>query len=271
MKYIKYPLIALIACLSALNYKIFVFPNGFAPAGIDGICTMIQDVTGISIGYFSLLVNIPLLILAFIFLKKEFAIKTTLYVIVFSVFNIFLKNVDLSEFIYQSSTMLAPVAAGTVRGILYFFTLKLGATSGGIDIVAALVKKKKPYLNLMNVIFALNMTVALISYPVYGFNFDPVICSIIYSFVTSTISNNIRAGEHKMIKYEIICDNADLLTRSIFEKIHRTATVMDAQGAYSGLNKKMIVCVVENKKTYELEKLLTPDTLYIKSVVNDVV
>ncbi len=271
MKYIKYLLITVIAFLSALNYNIFVFPNGFAPAGIDGICTMIQDITGISIGYFSLMVNIPLLALAFIFLKKDFAIKTGVYVVSFSIFNIILKGADLSAFSYQSATMLAPVAAGTVRGILYFFTLKLDATSGGTDIVAALVKKNRPYLNLMNVIFFINIGVALLSYPVYGFDMDPVICSIIYSFVTSTISNNIRAGEHKMIKYEIICDNAESLCQSIFEKVHRTATVMDAKGAFSNADKKMVVCVVENKKTFLLESLLNKNTLYIKSVVNDVV
>ena len=272
-KLIQYPLISIIALLSALNYAIFVFPNGFAPAGIDGICTMIQDATGISIGYFSLLVNVPLLILAFIFLEKEFALKTSVYVVSFSVFNIFIKNLDLSAFTYQSGTMLAPVAAGTVRGILYFLTLKLEATSGGTDIVAALVRKKIPYLNLMNVIFMINMGVALISYPVYGFKMDPVICSIIYSFVTSTISNNIRAGESKMVKYEIICDDAESLVNSIFANIHRTATVMEAQGAYSHKNKKMIVCVVESKKTYELERLIasTKNTVFIKSLVNDIV
>ena len=271
-KLIQYPLISIIALLSALNYAIFVFPNGFAPAGIDGICTMIQDVTGISIGYFSLLVNVPLLILAFIFLEKEFALKTAVYVVSFSVFNILIKNLDLSAFTYHSSTMLAPVAAGTVRGILYFLTLKLEATSGGTDIVAALVRKKRPYLNLMNVIFTINMCVALISYPVYGFKMDPVICSVIYSFVTSTISNNIRARESKMVKYEIICDDAEGLVNSIFVNIHRTATVMDAQGAYSHKSKKMIVCVVESKKTYELERLISSakNAVFIKSLVNDI-
>ena len=68
--------ISLLAALSALNYNIFVFPNSFAPAGIDGICTMIQDTTQISIGYLSLIVNIPLIIISFIFLNKDFAIKT---------------------------------------------------------------------------------------------------------------------------------------------------------------------------------------------------
>ena len=83
--------ISILAALSALNYSIFVFPNSFAPAGVDGICTMIQDTTQISIGYLSLLVNVPLIIISFIFLSKDFAIKNSVYVIAFSAASIFLR------------------------------------------------------------------------------------------------------------------------------------------------------------------------------------
>ena len=117
------------------------------------------------------------------------------------------------------------------------------------------------------------MVIALFSYPVYGFKADPVICSIIYSFITSTISNNIRAGATKMVKYEIITSDAETLTKEIFNKIKRTSTIMDAHGALSGTDKKMIVCVIENQKTYDLEKLLEnqKNTVFFKSAVNDIV
>ena len=276
-KIFEFLLLPVLSFLSALNYAIFVFPNSFAPAGVDGICTMIQDLTDISIGYFALLVNIPLLIIGCFLLKKEFVIKTAVYVVSFSIFNIILRQADLSQFIYytenSTSTVLAPIAAGAIRGILYAFTLKINACSGGTDIIAAIVKHYKPYLNLMNVIFIINMVIALFSYPVYGFKADPVICSIIYSFITSTISNNIRANATKMVKYEIITNDAETLTKEIFDKIKRTATIMDAHGAFSGSDKKMIVCVIENQKTYDLETLLEKqnDTVFFKSTVNDLV
>ena len=160
-KIFEFLLLPVLSFLSALNYAIFVFPNSFAPAGVDGICTMIQDLTDISIGYFALLVNIPLLIIGYFLLKKEFVIKTAVYVVSFSIFNIILRQADLSQFIYytenSTSTVLAPIAAGAIRGILYAFTLKINACSGGTDIIAAIVKHYKPYLNLMNVIFIINM------------------------------------------------------------------------------------------------------------------
>jgi len=270
---LQYPCIMLLAVLSSFNYAIFIFPNNFAPAGVDGICTMIQDLIQVSMGYLSLAVNIPLLIAAFLFLGREFAVKTTVYVLSFSLATIWLRELDISAFAYHTdnSIALAPVAAGAIRGLLYAVTLKLRASSGGTDIIAAIVKRFRPQYNLMNVIFAINMAIALCSYFVYGFKPEPVICSIIYALITSTISNRIRASKHEMVKYEIITPDGSELCTQIFEKLHRTATKMDARGAYSGADKEMLVCVIERQKAHEMEKLVqqAPDTVYFVSAVND--
>ena len=69
-KVITYLCIVAIAMICALNYNLFIFPNKFAPAGINGICTMIQYLTGINVGYMSLLINIPLAI--WVYLKVSY-------------------------------------------------------------------------------------------------------------------------------------------------------------------------------------------------------
>ena len=74
-----------IACGMALCYQIFIFENSFAPAGINGIATMIQYKLHFSVAYMSLLINIPLCVLAFIFLDKGFAARTTVFALTFSV------------------------------------------------------------------------------------------------------------------------------------------------------------------------------------------
>ena len=75
-KLAKLILLAVLAAVSALNYAIFIFPNQFAPAGLDGICTMIQDITGISIGYLALAANIPLLMIAWFKLDRDYVAKS---------------------------------------------------------------------------------------------------------------------------------------------------------------------------------------------------
>ena len=80
-----YAAIALVALVSAVNYELFVFPNQFAPSGVNGICTMIQHITGISVGYLSLLINVPLALWVYKEVSKPLAIRSMIYVVVFSV------------------------------------------------------------------------------------------------------------------------------------------------------------------------------------------
>ena len=80
-----YLVIAAVALAAAVNYELFVFPNQFAPSGINGLCTMIQHVWGISVGYLSLLINVPLAIWCYIEVSKPVALRSMVYVLVFSV------------------------------------------------------------------------------------------------------------------------------------------------------------------------------------------
>ena len=97
-----YLVIAGLALVCALNYQLFVFPNRFAPAGLNGICTMIQHLFHISVGYLSLLINIPLAIWIFFKVEKSIAVRSMLYVMVFSLTLLALDHVDLSAFAYET-------------------------------------------------------------------------------------------------------------------------------------------------------------------------
>ena len=271
---VSYGAMAVFAALSALNYKLLVFPNRFAPSGIDGICTMIQYLLKVNIGYLSLAANLPLIIAAYFIVEREFARKTCVYTVSFSVASILLSYANLSKFTYYtgtgSSTVLAPIAAGVIRGCLYFVTLKQNGSSGGVDIIAKIVRKYKPYYNLMSIIFALNCAVALSSYFVYGFQLEPVICSIIYSFITSSVTQRVQVSKAETVKFEIITANADALCADITKKLKLSATVVNAHGAYSDTDKKMVICVTQKHDAPKLEDLLNafPDAVTFESTVN---
>lgn len=268
-------LIALLGAASAVNYAVFIFPNRFAPAGIDGICTMVQDLTGVSIGYLSLLVNIPLLIVAYIWLNRDYAVKNTVFILSFSVVAAVLSEMDLSAVSYhtESSTsiVLAPIASGVIRGIIYAMTLGLNGASGGIDILAALIRKKAPHFNLMNIIFVLNMSVAICSYFVYGHQLEPVICGILYFYITSQTSSHIQASGKEQAKIEIITSNSAELCHEITETLHLSATVLDSYGAYSGSTNKMVVCIAQKKWVPHVKDTVSryPDAVFFVSTVQE--
>ena len=119
-KVLTYLVIAAVAFLAAVNYELFVFPNQFAPSGVNGICTIIQHVFGVSVGSLSLLINIPLAALCYFKCSKPIALRSMVYVVTFSLGLIILDHVDLSMFAYSTpngtSKILGPLVAGIIHG-----------------------------------------------------------------------------------------------------------------------------------------------------------
>lgn len=253
-KYGQYLWIVLLAMACALNYKVFVFPNAFAPAGLDGICTMVQDVLEFNMGYLALAVNLPLVVAAFLVLNREFAVKSTLFVIVMYLAVIWLDDPRLAWLCFYTengtSTVLAPVAAGAVRGLLYAATLGCNGSGGGIDIVSALIKHKRPHLELMNIIFAMNAVIAAASYFVYGRSLEPVICSLVYAFMTTVVCNALRGISHKAVKYEIFTRDASALVEQLSQ------LGLEAVALESKEQLQMVVCYVKKSRCPAVETVL---------------
>jgi uncharacterized membrane-anchored protein YitT (DUF2179 family) len=255
----EWTVLPLCAALSALNYKIFVFPNDFAPAGLDGICTMIGYLLGINMGYFSLAANLPLLLLGYFFLRRSFLFKTALYTVCFSLFSLLLegaRGIPIFDTANGAAMVLAPIAAATVRGILYAATLTAGGSGGGTDLIAAMIQRKKPHLPLMQIIFSINVAISLVSFFVYGMRFEPVILSILYSFLTSLVSRHITEGRKSEVRFEIITENADALCHAIRADLCATATVLDAEGAYTGKKRSLVICVLPKEKAPRLKSIV---------------
>lgn len=276
-KVLTYMMIVVVAFVAALNYQLFIFPNSFAPSGINGICTMIQHVFGISVGYLSLLINIPLAIAVYFLVSKPLAIRSALYVVVFSVALVVLDGVDLSRFAYSTengtSTILGPLVSGIIVGTIYALLARGGAYTGGMDFVASLIHRWNPEKNLFFVIFALNCCVAIISYFVYGFQMEPVILCILHSFASSTISDRTGKSIRAAVRFEIVTDHPEEISEAIIHQLHHSATLLPGKGIYKGKETSVLVCVINKTQASQLSAIVRsyPDTFTIMSQVNEVV
>ena len=276
-KLLTYLVIGAVAVMAALNYQLFVFPNKFAPAGLNGICTMIQYLTGISVGYMSLLINIPLAIFVYLKVSKSLAMRSMFYVVVFSIMLVVLDKVDISRFAYYTengtSTILGPLAAGIIFGAGYAVLVQGSANSGGTDFVAAIIHKYRPEKNLFYIIFALNVFVAVSSYFVYDYQIEPVLLCILYSFMSSTVSDRMTKSGRAAVRFEIITDRPEEIGQKIIQKLHHSATVVPARGMYSGKEVNMLICVVNKGQMAKLADIIRsyPNTFAIMSSVNAVV
>ncbi len=275
-KTLTYVVIAMIALIGALNYHLFIFPNRFAPAGINGICTMIQYLFGISVGYLSLIINVPLAVLVFFRVSRPLALRSMVYVLVFSVAMVALDYVDLSAFAYSTengtSTIMGPLVAGIITGACYTLLIRGGALTGGMDFVASLIHKKDPETNLFWVIFLLNCFVAGISYFVYDFQIEPVIMCIIYSFTYSTVSDKVSKNTRSAVRFEIITENPQEISDAIIHQLHHSATLLPGKGIYKGRETSVLICIVNKTQVAALTAIIRscPNTFAIMSQVGEV-
>ena len=257
-KVFTYVAIIATALACALNYQRFVFPNQFAPSGINGIATMIQYKLGINVGYMSLLINIPLAALVYFLVSKPLAVRSMLYVAVFSVALLALDRVDLSRFAYdaQSSKILGPLVAGIIQGTAYSILVRASAYSGGTDFVAALIHRKHPEKSIFGLIFVLNSAVALISYFVYDYKLEPVILCILYSFTSTTISDKLMKNGRSAVRFEIITEHPQEIADAIIHSFRHSATLIPGKGMYKGKETSILVCIVNRTQVTALSSLI---------------
>ena len=280
MKFAKivltYGVIMGLAVIAALNYEIFIFPNRFAPAGLNGICTMIQYVSGISIGYLSFVINVPLALLVYFLVSKPLAVRSLFYVVTFSVVSVLLDYVDTSRFVYYTqtgtSTILGPLVAGIIAGSSYAMLLQASAYTGGTDFVASIVHKYHPEKSIFGLIFGMNALVAVSSYFVYDYQIEPVIMCILYSFMSSTVSEKLTKNGRSAVRFEIITDHPEEISDEIIHKLHHSATLIPGRGMYLHKEVDMLFVIVNNSQVAQLTEICRkyPNTFAIIDPVSEV-
>ena len=274
-----------LAFLFALNYELFIVKNHFAPAGINGIATMIQYKSGFSIGYFSLIINVPLCVFAYFCIDRAFAVKTAVFSVAYSVFVLLLELADLSRFQYDAQgvdTIYPVLIAGAVGGFVYGLAFRRDSSTGGADIIAKFVSKKDPLLNFFWINFAIHAAIAAVSFFVYAepnetgalqYDFKPVCLCLMYCLLSSIVGNSIIRGSKSAYRFTVITSHADEIDAEILAKLRHSATRVKATGAYSNEAREMIVCVVNKRQLIEFKNILKKygDTFAFVETVNETI
>ena len=265
------------AVLLAFVYYIFIVTNNFAPAGLNGIATMIQYKTGFSISYMSLLINVPLSVLAYFLVQKDFAVKTLLFSVVYSVSFLFLQNSTLDLIQYNAlghDTIYPVILSGVIGGAVYGTCFRNNACTGGTDVISRYINKIRPDTNFFAVTFILNGIVAVSSIFVYSegtLNYKPMALCILYCFLSSFVGNLLLKTTKTAYKFTVITPHNEALMAEIITKLHHGCTEMDVTGSYTGTKRTLLICVVNKHQLHDFQKILSkyPDTFSFFEVVNE--
>ena len=263
--WLSYVIMIFLAAADAFVSIALIYPNDFAPVGIQGFTAMIQHLLGISVGYIYIFVNAPMLIIAFFVLNRGYSFKNLSYIVSFSVMTVVFQEIisrfDLSFIEYHAESseqaIIAAAGYGIFFGVIYPITVWLGGSTGGTDILAALINHFKPAFNTVWVLFSINAGVAVMSYFVYGRYALPVILSMLCSLISGFISDYMLKGASSALKFEIVTNQPNELAEEIMNELDHGCTQVPAKGMYSGAESYMLICIISKKQRVEMEKIIS--------------
>ena len=239
--------------IMAVGTYFFKFTNNFTFGGITGLAVLVADKTSISASDFSFIVNMLLLVLGFVVLGKKFAAKTAYCSILLSVALSTLERVCPMDHPLTDQTMLELCFAIALPALGSAILFNIGSSSGGTDIIAMILKKYSSF----DIGKALLVTDIMIT--VAGcFVFD--IKTGLYSFLGLTIRSfmidNFIEGFNLSKYFNVVCDEPEPICNFLVHELKRSATIVHAQGAFSGKDKYIVFTVLSRPQTVRLRNFI---------------
>ena len=251
------------AVISVIALHTFVIPSSFSPSGIDGLCTILYEVTGLNMGWFKIMINFPLLILAYIFLNKHYVLYIIFFTILDSIGVIFLEKINFYTYIpidllaheLIGYRLFSALASGILLGLCVGIMFKMGYSSGGIDIIACLIHKWKPHFNVERIISICAYSIVGISLFVYK-DLTSVFLSSIQIFVSECIVSILLKRERYAVEVKIVTKNPQDIKDEILFTHKHGATIVKSNGMYSGDDNYVIFSVMNVKEIPKLMNIL---------------
>ena len=251
------------AFISVVALHTFVVPSNFSPSGIDGLCTILYEITGMNMGWFKILINIPLLILAYVFLNRKYVLYIIFFTLLDSMGVVFLEEINFYTYIPSDLLvhemigyrLFAALVSGILLGICVGIMLKIGYSSGGVDIIACLLHKWKPHVNVERIIAVCAYSIVGVSFFVYK-DMTSVFLSVVQIFVSECIVSAFLKRERYAIEVKIVTKNPNEIRDEILYTHKHGATVVKSSGMYSGDDNYIIFSVMSVKEIPKLMEIL---------------
>ena len=248
-----YAVLTLAALVLDAGVYFFKFPNNFSFGGVSGISIILNRLLPWSAGSYNLVINLLLLVVGFLFIGRNFAVKTV-YVSLVSSFTLSLLE--------KLCPMSAPLTNEPVLELIFAIVLpavsaailfNVGASSGGTDIVA-MVLKKHTSLDIGKALFCVDLLIAIGACFVFDiqtglFSFTGLMAK---TLVIDGVIENINLCKY----FTIICEDPQPICDFIQRQLNRSATVFTAEGTYSHTPRKVILTVMKRSQAVQLRNFI---------------
>lgn len=252
----EYTKITLSTCLIILGVHYFKFPNNFTFGGVTGLSVLVGRITPLSPSAVNFIVNMILLVLGFIFLGRSFGIKTVYSSMLLSVGLSLMDRIAPLKSPLTNEPMLELVYAVVLPAFGTALLFNMGASSGGTDIVAMILKKYTS-IDIGRALFLSDVLVTCLS--CFVFDTKTVLFSFLGLLSKALIVDNVIESINLCKYFNVVCTKPDVICNFIVHNLNRSATVFKAQGAFTHEDKYVVLTALRRYQAIQLRQ-------YIKKV-----
>ncbi|HJC07354.1 MAG TPA: YitT family protein [Candidatus Enterocloster excrementipullorum] len=249
----EYGIITLSIWIMVIGVYFFKFPNHFAFGGITGFSIVVSELTHWSASDFTSIVNTLLLVVGFIFLGRGFGFKTFYATMVMSLSLSFLERVCPMSRPLTDEPILELMFAVFLPAVGTAILFNIGASSGGTDILAMILKKHTS-LNIGTVLMLVDIAAVASSFFIFGP--ETGLFSTIGLAAKSLVIDDVIENMNLCKCFNIICDNPEPICDYIINTLNRSATVYRAQGAFSHHEKTVIMTTMKRAQALKLRNYI---------------
>lgn len=249
----EYGIITASILFMVVGIYFFKFPNNFSFGGVTGFASVVSAVTHWSATQFTNVVNIGLLILGFIFLGRDFGFKTVYATLVMT---------GGLEVLEQICPVAGPLTQEPLLELMFAVFLpamgsavlfNIGASSGGTDIIAMILKKHTS-LNIGTMLLVVDLAAVVLSFFIFG----PAtgMFSSLGLLAKSLMIDQVIENLNRCKCFTIVCDDADIICDFIINELHRSATVYEAKGAFTHHEKMVVMTTMKSQQAVKLRNYI---------------
>lgn len=258
------------AVIYSIGTHAFMVPANIAPGGASGIALMVNYLTDLPVGALTLVLNIPLLILAWFYLSHRFAITTAAASTVCSL----ILDMAVAPFcpVYNGDRMLCSLYGGVIVGVGMAMIFMTGTTTGGTDIVGYLLQKKRPHMSIGRALLIVDSVILAFSIFVFG-NIEAALFGLIALYAQTKVIDSIIYGGDAGSMATVVTKKPDGIAAKIIYELDRSATLLPARGAYSKQDTSVLLCTVRKSQFAKLKKIVydeDPDAFVMVTETSEV-
>ena len=255
------------AVVYAVSVNAFTSPNNIAPGGVTGIATMLNYLFSTPIGLVAFLINIPIILWAVVEIGYKLVAKSVVAILLSSVAIDLLAPIIPS---YQGNMILVALFAGLCEGLGLSLTFLRGATTGGTDMLARLLGRRKPHLSMGKLMLAVDGLIVLASAFVYG-SIENAMYACIVIFVSTRLIDSILygtdVGTGKL--FFVMSPKVRQMGDRIIREVDRTVTYLDSHGGYTNEPGETMLCAVRRFEVFQVQAIIREEDRDAFVIVGD--